>query len=1810
MRYAIILLAGCISILASPINANIDDEGFVSKIIDDAELNTPLLDMSAAPNSIVGGAVNVITGNYFECDSDLVIPSAHPLVLQRSFHSGNNAKGNLCHGWDLNLPSKITMFDITSAYVNDRGAILSFERRSRQAFLKIAKKQLRFGVTNCSTGELSSQTNIKNKKLFHTDLSTQCELQNESGEKLSYALTKKNYNTDHQRDFTVRNIQSPNGCSYKYDYDTRDRLSRVTSKGGTGKELGFIEWIYPHKFKDTPQLKLASSNGRKICYEYEKQHSRDGEEHRYYLKTVQRNYAPKISYDYRYVSKNKIERMVRKSLPQNRFLEIQYYEKGDNKFGSRNIYISKSDDSRVGRVLSLYAPVGTDATPILTWSFKYYLDKDHHSRRPIGGKAEVVDALGHRKMYHFSDEQRLTSVEHFLDNGRLYREEKMLWGESGDDSETFMLARGLTDCNEMMLIRRSYIYDVDGNVLQETLRGNLSGLQHQGIHWTLYKQSEKYTKTYTYTSKGLLNTENDGRKKTIYSYVENTNLLKLKLVCNGDKICERYHYVYDSNGVLIEEIIDDGNSKDIANLSGVTERHIKKITPTTTPLIGLPKITEEFVYNTSKRQTVSLGRLENTYSKEGHLLRQDTYDSQGAYSFSKEWKYDLQGSIEEETDALGRVTTYKYDKNNNRIFQQTPNLDFYILYTYDFANRLICQKEIYTNGQELVTRNAYDYMGNLTASTDIYGNTTEFCYDEFGRLIKKINPPIEDISGKLVSPIDKVAYDCMNNPTERTDANGNTTETYFTAWGKPYLIIYPDGSQESFVYGDDGVLEKSIARNGSYTIHEHDYQQRCTSKRTFSSTGQFLTETSATYSAFRVLTEVDASGSKTYYTYDPAGRKIKVRKNDAETNYVYDSLGREIECQERCGNRNPDFIIKAKQYDLLNRVIVETVQDFSKKIYQKVVYGYDAMGNRNSVTLYNDAGVNLQLIEYDARNQPIKIIDALGNITTTHFDYSYSNTYGQIVAYKETVDPLGNRDITILDAMGNVAVTLRKNSFGETTQKREFFYDSCCKKIRLEETVLTYGKDDRQVVTEWMYDGCGRVISLTEAKGTPEFKQTRYTYTDAGEKKEIIKPDGTVLMHVYDDLGRLDSLSSSDGSVYYNYTYDLLNNPVQIYDAVNNIATIKAYDDNNRLKAETLGNKLTIQYKYDRLGRITLLELPDGTSQETTYSSAQISEVRRLAANGSVAYRHRYTRYDLSGNMLEAELAGNVGKMQIHYDLLGRPSSVQAPNWSEILEYDAVGNVTRRNLIENQEKLDCCYSYDDLYQLKSETGVSPHEYQYDSLYNRTAKDEKPLMLNSLNQLLSDTETTYSYDLNGNLIHQIGSSGFNCTYDALDRLVSVQTRDETINYLYDSENRRLSKTGDSSGTSRYFYIGNCEIGCCDADGKIVEYRLLGQGKGAEIGAAIALEINGEVYIPLHESQGNLTTLLNLDGQVVGGHRYSAFGEETLFGIAEMNPWRFSSKRFDSETGYIYFGRRYYSPTTGRWVTPDPIGSDGGPNLYCYVFNTPLTHFDLYGLFDNRGKTICGFPFPSPSREDFALYPMLVRSIVQPVMVNSKSTVRDSSLFLNNKEIHPQPVESFHVGAKVMTDRGMGFSNGICTSRERAEECGQLLSGMSGGYRCDIVHNPSGGLVNDVTRYLISSRSLIATNVVPELHKTWNNFFDNSSPDSRYLQIGHSEGCNNIRNGILSYPKERASRITVLLIAPSVYIDSDMCGKATHYRCTHDIVPLVDSSGKARNIESTHVLERHPEANIWDHDFTSPTYAPSIKEHIERHFQIGS
>ena len=494
-----------------------------------------------------------------------------------------------------------------------------------------------------------------------------------------------------------------------------------------------------------------------------------------------------------------------------------------------------------------------------------------------------------------------------------------------------------------------------------------------------------------------------------------------------------------------------------------------------------------------------------------------------------------------------------------------------------------------------------------------------------------------------------------------------------------------------------------------------------------------------------------------------------------------------------------------------------------------------------------------------------------------------------------------------------------------------------------------------------------QVSSIAEQPGTDSEKTTRFTYTRGGQVETICKPDGVVLTHTYDGLNRLIDLSSSDGTIHYRYTYDLHNNPISVSDDCLNVTLQKGFDQFDHVLSEQFWAGIGVSYAYDLLGRCTNYGVNGAPSVEYGYSHGHLTDVIRTDAAGAELYRHQYTGIDLEEKVLEGIQIQNLGTVTQTFDPMSRLTSITTPYWREVIPqggYDSVGNLLQATVHDNFGDTSYQYSYDNLYQLIQEGGVFSDVYACDSLNNRLEKNSVSYQINPLNQLLSESSSTYNYDKNGNLIEILnGEDSLTFQYDALDRLVGVEkTNSFRIEMLYDSTHRRLLKRTFSwidgawqlQAESRFLYLGNREVGSFDAQNNPQEFRILGRGKGAEIGATVGIEMDGSTFCPVHDHRGNIVTLVDVSSKsCYETYRFSAFGEESLFNSegpssAARNPWRFAGKRTDPETGFVFFGQRYYSPCVGRFVTPDPVGFSDGPNLYAYVHNSPLVLVDPYGL----------------------------------------------------------------------------------------------------------------------------------------------------------------------------------------------------------------------------------------------------------------------
>ena len=238
------------------------------------------------------------------------------------------------------------------------------------------------------------------------------------------------------------------------------------------------------------------------------------------------------------------------------------------------------------------------------------------------------------------------------------------------------------------------------------------------------------------------------------------------------------------------------------------------------------------------------------------------------------------------------------------------------------------------------------------------------------------------------------------------------------------------------------------------------------------------------------------------------------------------------------------------------------------------------------------------------------------------------------------------------------------------------------------------------------------------------------------------------------------------------------------------------------------------------------------------------------------------------------------------------------------------------------------------------------------------------------------------DLDGNLI----SDGlWTNRWDAKNRLISIESLSTVpalgrkhVEFGYDYMDRRVwRKIYNDSGTftnhTLFLYDGWNLIAELDGTTKApVRSYLWGldlSGTLTEAGGIGGLVVqrdhrSGSYHFPSYDGHGNIVALVNAADQSLSAqYEYGSFGEliRSSGPMARANPFRFSTKYYDQETDLIYFGQRYYSPSLGRFLSPDPIGTEGGLNLYAFVgknadLDAAMAAIDALNLFGNSAMAL--------------------------------------------------------------------------------------------------------------------------------------------------------------------------------------------------------------------------------------------------------------
>ena len=126
-------------------------------------------------------------------------------------------------------------------------------------------------------------------------------------------------------------------------------------------------------------------------------------------------------------------------------------------------------------------------------------------------------------------------------------------------------------------------------------------------------------------------------------------------------------------------------------------------------------------------------------------------------------------------------------------------------------------------------------------------------------------------------------------------------------------------------------------------------------------------------------------------------------------------------------------------------------------------------------------------------------------------------------------------------------------------------------------------------------------------------------------------------------------------------------------------------------------------------------------------------------------------------------------------------------------------------------------------------------------------------------------------------------------------------------------------------------------------------------GPGIDNLLAIRTGDATYYALTEHQNTVHGFVDAAGVIVARYVYDAWGNvlsETVTVTALAgNRYRFQGREYSAATGLYNFRARWYDPATGRWLSKDPVGLNGGINLYAFCGNDPVNRADPFGLCEN-------------------------------------------------------------------------------------------------------------------------------------------------------------------------------------------------------------------------------------------------------------------
>ncbi len=924
----------------------------------------------------------------------------------------------------------------------------------------------------------------------------------------------------------------------------------------------------------------------------------------------------------------------------------------------------------------------------------------------------------------------------------------------------------------------------------------------------------------------------------------------------------------------------------------------------------------------------------------------------------------------------------------------TPNT--HTALTFDGSGHLTIVK-VYPGGSTTALRSdTYTYSGDAIASITQGASTTAYNYVLDSYVLDPFSNPVPRIAAETMGTLAdtsssdngatvqgtytytygamQAAYNhfSINSLTNTmTEPRGNLTSTYMAyqyGYSGPmtgYTIIGPTFAGAGTVNGIQTWYSPNIAVPTSSTFRDQ-YSMNWNS--TYDFYGNLLTFTdplnnvsSFTYDTFgKYLTSTTDPLLRVWtFAYgqnsNPASRLTGITDptGTVRAQYGYNNFGQLL--QKNIGGNVTQYTYNNSTGDLIS--LLDPMGDTA------TINAYDALGDPLSLSAYPDTGNPATsthplttTIGYDAGQMVTQIAGPSG----TSLNTAYTNGVMSQLSMTNQGSTLSQINLS-RDSRGRIYAA--SDLVGSMAQYK---YDKSSNRTKVldglgHSTTFAYGGNNELTRITWpnanfqtfAYDGGGRVSTFVDERNN----SIVYTYNPVSALTDVTANNNSVthIHYTYDVLGNVLTATNSTGSRTYTYDTVGATSSGRLMQVTTYIAALPAghntfnvsytYYSDGKVHTLTTPAGLTT-YTYDTDDRLSNMTDPFSNSTTWTYDHAGRATNESTLPSGGVPIS---TSYIWGGS----NLVGDPSTSPYYLNAVSQSINSVA-YWQFSIQHSYLGQVLAQSgsYLAGQSTTDS-YTYDARGRLSSNSNSTTlsvgssasGSYTYD-LSNNVSPASLPWTYNTSNQLTAAPANTslpggtgLTYDNGGNIITVNGTT---VGYDAYGQLVSMSGA-TTASMTYDSAGRRVSKT-TGGVTTYYLYSGGTLIAELDSTGAVKQSYNWGA-----LGL-VSDRFNSASRFYFFDASGNTSNLLDKSGVSLGWGAYTAWGT-MIAGSLPSSPYGWKGRYGvynDSSLGLYLMGARYYAANLGRFISRDPIGFDGGINLYAYCADDPINLFDPFGL----------------------------------------------------------------------------------------------------------------------------------------------------------------------------------------------------------------------------------------------------------------------